>query len=105
MSSFFESFDVSPVESVAVSDTAYQNHAIFFPIQAMGCVTAVSASVHQTGRARTAIAPDAQTPACPTWVYSAAAGASVFVGSVSVHSRGPTGPHVTSALLAQTLVP
>lgn len=73
--------------------------------QAMECVTAVSASVHQTGRVRTVTAPDARTHACPTWVSSAAAGDSAFVGSVSVPSPGPTGPHVTSAPPAQTHVP
>ena len=59
-------------------------------------VTVASVSVHQTGRVRTATAPDALTPACPTWACCAAGEASVCVGPVSAPSPAPTGPHVTS---------
>ena len=71
----------------------------------MVSATVASVSVHRTGRVKTVIAPDVPTPACPTWVCCAAAGASVCAGPASALSPVRTGPRVTSAPPALTPAP
>lgn len=79
--------------------------SIPLPVQATAFVTVASVSVHRTGRARTATAPDERTPACPTWGCCAAAGASVCAAPVNAPSQVLTEPHVTSAPPAPTPAP
>lgn len=71
----------------------------------MEFVTVASVSAIQTGRERTATAPDARTPACPAWVCCAVEGASVSAASASAHSQGPMEPPATSAPPVRTPAP